>query len=80
MMQRERERQGRVVVHDRETHVYVPGGLRVGDRLGVFRGNGPREGARMGAATVAGFEDDGTPILVVRLDDGTGFRLRTFGV
>jgi hypothetical protein len=46
--------------------VYDP--LAVGDTVEVIRGNGSREGDRMGSAIVAGFDDDGSPILDVDLD------------
>jgi hypothetical protein len=39
----------------------------VGDTVEVIRGNGPREGVRMGTATVTGFEG-GSPVLSVEFD------------
>jgi hypothetical protein len=57
----------RLIVHNREMHLDVYGSLDVGDTVEVIRGNGPREGHRMGTATVTGFED-GSPILNVRFD------------
>lgn len=57
---------GRLVVHDREMHLDVYDPLTIGDTVEVIRGNGPREGDRMGTATVTGFED-GEPVLDVRL-------------
>jgi hypothetical protein len=38
----------------------------VGDLFEVVRGHGPREGDRMGTATVTGFED-GSPVKDVRM-------------
>ena len=52
---------------DREIHLDVYDPLAVGDTLDVIRGNGPREGDRMGTATVTAFED-GEPVLAVRFD------------
>jgi hypothetical protein len=62
---------GRLVVHDREIHLEpYADALAVGDVLEVIRGNGPREGARMGTATVTGYED-GSPVHNVSFgDDG----------
>jgi hypothetical protein len=65
---------GRLIVHDREMHLepyYADDYLvhaddfLVGDTVEVIRGNGPREGDRMGTATVIGFEH-GSPVLSVR--------------
>jgi hypothetical protein len=61
---------GRLVVHDRETHLEPYTDLIVGDVLEVIRGNGPREGDRMGTATVSGFED-GSPVLAVHFEEQT---------
>jgi hypothetical protein len=57
---------GRLIVYDRESHLEVEDNdsLKVGDVLEVVRGNGPREGYRMGTATVPGFEG-GSPVLTV---------------
>ena len=61
---------GRLVVHDRETHLEpYADALIVGDVVKVIRGNGPREGDRMGVATVTGFEENGSPLLDVRFDE-----------
>ena len=61
-------KRGRLIVHDREMHLDVPSRtLAVGDTVEVVRGNGPREGDRMGSATVTGFED-GSPVLSVHFD------------
>jgi hypothetical protein len=62
---------GVLLVHDREMHLCSADSLVVGDTLEVVRGNGPREGDRMGIATVAAFED-GAPVLEVRFDDRPG--------
>ena len=59
--------QGRLIVYDREMHFEVFGALAVGDTFEAIRGNGPREGDRVGTATVTGFWDDGSPALEVRL-------------
>jgi hypothetical protein len=58
---------GRLIVHDREIHLEPSRDLFVGDTLEVIRGNGPREGAYMGIATVTELDDTG-PILSVDLD------------
>ena len=42
--------------HDREMHLDVYDPLAVGDTVEMIRGNGPREGDRIGTATVTGFE------------------------
>jgi hypothetical protein len=61
-------KRARLIVHDREMHLDVPYGvLAVGDTVEVVRGNGPREGDRMGTATVTGFEN-GSPVLAVHFD------------
>ena len=57
----------RLIFHDRETHLEAPAPLAVGDTVEVIRGNGSREGDRIGTATVTGFDEDGTPVLDVRL-------------
>lgn len=59
----------RLVVYDDEIHLdwYADDPLVVGSIVEVIRGNGPREGDRMGSATVTGFEDDG-PVLYVHLE------------
>jgi hypothetical protein len=57
---------GRLVMHDRETHLELDSEPEIGDTVEVIRGNGPREGDYMGTATVTGFEADGSPILEVR--------------
>lgn len=62
---------GKLVMHDRETHLDVYGPLAIGDIFEVIRGNGPREGDRMGIATVTGFEDNGSPTLDVDIDGAT---------
>ena len=48
-------RRPHVIVYNRETHAYFPDGQPPppGDRIPVFRGNGPREGERMGWAVLA---------------------------
>src|SRR5262249_42005548 len=58
---------GRLLVYDRETHLEPDAALAVGDLVEIVRGNGPREGARMGEATVTGFANDGSLILDVRV-------------
>jgi hypothetical protein len=63
----------RLLIHDREIHLDVDEPLAIGDTIDVVRGNGPREGDRMGTATVTGFED-GSPVLVVRFDGPPGRR------
>ena len=64
---------GRLVVFDHEMHLEVKDDalLMVGDTVEVFRGNGPREGDRMGTATVTAFED-GSPVLSVHFDGQPG--------
>lgn len=59
---------GRLIVHDREMQLDVFGPLAVGDTVEVIRGNGPREGDRMGSATVTRIDADGSPVLDVRFD------------
>jgi hypothetical protein len=60
---------GWVVLYNDESHFVIPPGHTpaVGDRMEVVRGNGPREGDRMGVATIAAFED-GTPVLRIDFD------------
>jgi hypothetical protein len=58
---------GRLIAYDREMHLEVDATPAVGDTFEVIRGNGPREGERMGTATVTSFED-GAPVLNVRFD------------
>jgi len=58
---------GRLIVHDREMHLETTAALHINDRVEVVRGNGPREGDRMGTAIVTAIED-GSPVLAVRLD------------
>lgn len=53
----------RLIVHDREMHLDVYDPLAVGDTVEMIRGNGPREGDRIGTATVTGFEETGAPVL-----------------
>ena len=57
---------GRLTIHDRETYLesYPGRTLAIGATVDVIRGNGPREGDRMGTATITGY-DDGGPILDV---------------
>jgi len=57
--------EGWLIVYDREMHLESTDALVVGDVVEVIRGYGPREGDRMGTATVSGFED-GSPVLDVR--------------
>jgi len=59
---------GRLLVHDQETHLEPYGPLEVGAIVEVVRGNGPREGDRMGSATVTGFDENGAPLLEVSFD------------
>lgn len=56
-----------LTVYNREMHLDVNAGraLAVGETIPVIRGNGPREGERIGSATIAGFEHDGSPQLSV---------------
>ena len=54
-----------LIVHDREAHLVCYAPLEIGDTIDVVRGNGPREGDRMGTATVIEFDEDGTPVLKV---------------
>lgn len=61
---------GRLVIHDRKIHLACDEPLVVGDTIEVVRGNGPREGARMGVATVVAFDELGAPVLDVRLGAG----------
>jgi len=59
---------GQLIVHDRELHLEpYDDVLIVGDTVEVIRGNGPREGERMGTATITGFEA-GSPVLSIRFD------------
>lgn len=60
--------EGRLLVYNREAHLEVCGELAVGDSFEAIRGNGVREGERMGTVTVVALEDDG-PVLEVHLDD-----------
>jgi hypothetical protein len=62
---------GRLIVHDREIHLDVDAPPAVGDSFEVIRGNGPREGDRMGTATVTAIEN-GEPVLEVRFDGQAG--------
>lgn len=57
---------GRVTIYDRQTVLDLEGPPALGDRYVVVRGNGPREGERMGVAIVVGFDDDG-PLVDVQL-------------
>jgi hypothetical protein len=59
-----------LIVHDREMHLEVAdtNTLAVGDTVDVIRGNGPREGDRMGIATVTGFASDGAPLLDIHFE------------
>jgi len=57
----------RLVVFNREMHLDTRVPLSVGDTVPVIRGNGPREGAHMGTATVTAVED-GAPVLDVWFD------------
>jgi hypothetical protein len=53
---------GRMVMYDDETHLGTPDGIiRVGDTFDVFRGSGPREGDRIGVATVTAIEATAIP-------------------
>lgn len=61
--------QARLVLYDREMHLDIYGPVVVGESFDVVRGNGIREGDRMGTATIVAI-DDGCPILDVRLDAG----------
>jgi hypothetical protein len=61
----------RLIIHDHEMHLEHDGELDVGDTVEVIRGNGPREGDRMGTATVTDFEH-GSPVLDVRFDGQSG--------
>jgi len=56
----------RLIVYDHESHLEVPADdtLAVGDTFEVIRGNGPREGDRMGFAVITDFEH-GSPVLDV---------------
>jgi hypothetical protein len=63
--------ENRVYMHDDETHLDVHEPLAVGDVIQVFRGNGPREGDRMGTATVTAIED-GVPVLNIRFGTESG--------
>lgn len=62
---------GRLIVYDREEldleHLHGRA-WAVGDTVEVVRGNGPREGDRMGYVTVVEFEDDEDDHVVLRLD------------
>jgi len=57
----------RLTIFDHEMHLDVFGPVKVGDVVEVVRGNGPREGDRMGAAVVTAIED-GAPVLDVHFD------------
>jgi hypothetical protein len=56
----------RLLVFDRETHL-EGGSYQLGDTVEVVRGNGPREGERMGTGTVIDLLDDGVPVLDIVL-------------
>jgi hypothetical protein len=59
----------RLTVYDRETHLDVFGREpQVGDVIPAYRGNGPREGERMGSALVRRITGDG-PELEVRFEE-----------
>jgi hypothetical protein len=57
--------ESRIVIYDKEIHLDVYEAVEVGDTIPVFRGNGPREGERMGTATVTGFEGS-SPMLEIK--------------
>lgn len=58
---------GRVVVFDRVIEAETDAAmLVVGDTLDVVRGNGPREGERMGTAEIVDFDDDGNPVIEIQ--------------
>jgi hypothetical protein len=59
----------RLVMYDRESHLVYEAErpLAVGDTFSVIRGNGPREGERMGTATVTALDEDGQPTLDVHV-------------
>lgn len=57
---------GRLVIYDDESHLDADGTPAIGDTFEVIRGNGPREGERMGTATVTAIEN-GEPVLDVRI-------------
>ena len=63
----------RLIVHDREMHLDVADDdqLAIGDTIEAVRGNGPREGERMGTATVTGFAENGAPLLDVHFEWGS---------
>jgi hypothetical protein len=58
----------RLIVHDHEMHLDVFGPLAVGDTVDVIRGNGPREGDRMGSAAVIAIDADDSPVLDIHFD------------
>ncbi len=61
----------RLVMYDDEIHLIAVGShfsLGVGDVLAVVRGSGQRDGERMGAATVTGFEAGGAPEFSVKFE------------
>lgn len=62
----------RLIVYGREMHLDVDEPLAVGDTVKIVRGNGPREGERMGVATVTGFDENGAPTLTLTFDTGGG--------
>jgi hypothetical protein len=54
----------RIVMYNRVTEVVTDSPLELGDRLDVYRGDGPREGDQMGEATVIGLRRDGFELYV----------------
>jgi hypothetical protein len=49
-----------LIPYDREMHLDLFDPVAVGDTFPVVRWDGPREGDRMGTATVTGFFEDGS--------------------
>jgi hypothetical protein len=68
-MRRDDEETARAVVYNNETHLEVAPDreLTVGDVLPAYRGNGPREGERVGWAVVRGVNPGSAPELDLHL-------------
>lgn len=64
----------RLIVYSNESHLEgdPTTALAVGDKFDAIRGNGPREGRRMGSATVTGFDADGNPTIELHIEGEPG--------
>jgi hypothetical protein len=63
-----KEISGRLFIYDKETHLEASSPLAVGQQFEVIRGNGPREGQRMGIATLMRFNEHGLPDFHIKPD------------